>query len=327
MSASSTIHSEPGSKAYKTVDEAVSTAASALEACGDDAGDVQYSPGPATPSMEFWTRAWIEWPRALCYYSLGCSSSRVQASCTRCRRRPRLRECNLYQVAKEASQDSLHCRMPVTRRRHRIRGAVAAPRHLLLFSSNQHQHLMVPAAVAVASSDSCYPAGSVSGRQGHLPEPPITAVPYFLEPPCCPLSSALSPLSAASTQVSRCALQSQCGAQGMVATATKGSRWPWHPCCSIGSGLHSQTMCCQPFFPTKVPADLTRSEAGMVRYSQLLLILAIWQARQRRFRTVATVPSSHSEHHHPWTASPTVPVTVLENLRSSGEDSYQSHHP
>ncbi|KAH7954194.1 hypothetical protein HPB49_016406 [Dermacentor silvarum] len=42
MLASSAIHSEPGSKASKTVDEAASAAASAIEACGDDTADVKY---------------------------------------------------------------------------------------------------------------------------------------------------------------------------------------------------------------------------------------------------------------------------------------------
>ncbi|KAH7985482.1 hypothetical protein HPB49_026397 [Dermacentor silvarum] len=41
-SASSAIHSEPGSKAYKTADEAASSAAAQAEACGDDAGNLQY---------------------------------------------------------------------------------------------------------------------------------------------------------------------------------------------------------------------------------------------------------------------------------------------
>ncbi|KAH7942117.1 hypothetical protein HPB49_020750 [Dermacentor silvarum] len=148
MSASSAIHSEPSSKAPNTVGEAVS-AASATEACGDDAGDEQYcdpwdtdtatvalrllraeeqrnkSPTPThvTPasgrapsadkmarqrhiyktastcvsSSEFRTRAWTKWPRALSHSSLGCSSSGVQAPSTRCRRRARLRECQLHQ--------------------------------------------------------------------------------------------------------------------------------------------------------------------------------------------------------------------------------------
>ncbi|KAH7941606.1 hypothetical protein HPB49_015328 [Dermacentor silvarum] len=56
MSPFSTIHSEPGSNASKTVDEAALVAASAREACGDDAGDVQYcdlwDTGPATVALQ-----------------------------------------------------------------------------------------------------------------------------------------------------------------------------------------------------------------------------------------------------------------------------------
>ncbi|KAH7953567.1 hypothetical protein HPB49_010120 [Dermacentor silvarum] len=55
MLASSAIHSEPGSKASKTVDEAASAAASATEACGDDAADVKYcdpfDTGPAAVAL------------------------------------------------------------------------------------------------------------------------------------------------------------------------------------------------------------------------------------------------------------------------------------
>ncbi|KAH7945548.1 hypothetical protein HPB49_012483 [Dermacentor silvarum] len=57
MLASSAIHSEPGSKASKTVDEAASAAVSATEACGDDAADVKYcdpfDTGPAAVALGF----------------------------------------------------------------------------------------------------------------------------------------------------------------------------------------------------------------------------------------------------------------------------------
>ncbi|KAH7948753.1 hypothetical protein HPB49_001892 [Dermacentor silvarum] len=54
-SASSAFHSEPGSKAPKTADEAASAAASEAETCGDDAGNVQYcdlwDTNPATVAL------------------------------------------------------------------------------------------------------------------------------------------------------------------------------------------------------------------------------------------------------------------------------------
>ncbi|KAH7933021.1 hypothetical protein HPB49_006901 [Dermacentor silvarum] len=55
ISAFSTLHSDPGSKASKTVDEAASAAVSATEACDDDAGDVQFcdpwNTGPAAVAL------------------------------------------------------------------------------------------------------------------------------------------------------------------------------------------------------------------------------------------------------------------------------------
>lgn len=224
-----------------------------------------------------------------------------------------------------ASRGNLHCRMPVARSHHRTRGAVAAPQHLLMFSSNQHQHLVVPAAVATLQFQFLPPEGRVwRASKRRRPTRPFTRTthyhsPQFLRTPLLHLS-AQSPLSAASTQASRCSLQSQCGAQGMVATARKGSQWPWRPCCSMGSGPHLQTMCHHPPLQTTVPAGLMRSEAGTVHYNQSLLIPVMWHPRLHHFKMAPTVSSSHSGHLHQWTACPILPVTVLENLKKSGGD-------
>lgn len=208
---------------------------------------------------------------------------------------------------------------------HRIKGAVAVPQHLLMFSNNQHRHLVVPAAVATLQFRFLPQEGRVwRASKRRRPTRPFTRTTHYHNPqyPRIPLLhlSAQSPLSAASTQASRCSLQSQCGAQGMVATARKESQWPWRRCCSMGSGPHPQTMCHRLPLLTTVPAGLTRSEADTVHYNQSLLIPVIWHPRLHHFKMVPTVPSSHSEHHHQWTACPTLPVTVLENLKKSGED-------
>lgn len=241
-----------------------------------------------------------------------------------CRRHPRLREWQLHRVAREASQGSLRCRMRVAQSHHRIREA-AAPRHLLMLSSNQHQHLVGPAAVATLQFQFRPPEGRVwQASKRQRPTRPSTRTthyhsPQFLRTPLLHLSAQL-PLSAASMRVSRCSLLSQCGAQGMVVTARKGNRWPWRLCCSMGSGQHPQIMCHHPPLQTTVPAGLMRSEADMVHYSLLLLVPAMWHPRLHRFKMAPTVPSSHSELHRLWTASPIPPVTVLENLRRSGGD-------
>ncbi|KAH7974176.1 hypothetical protein HPB49_011612 [Dermacentor silvarum] len=259
-SASSAIQSETGSMASKPVDEAASVAALATEACGGDAGDVQYCnpwlTGPAScgSAAAEDQRAAQQAPHFGKRHSsratdaaLSSDEMALQWHIYGTAFGLRVKQRNAYQgfsshVQASASSSAV---LVLPGRKEGVTGQPSLPDACCPKPPKRGSSISTSANSSFQQQLPPTPCCCCSSHGGNRPVLiPATAkrgfefkqvsaadkVIYDNHPlPRSPISenhrlhlSALSPLSAASTQASRCVYQSQCGAQSMVAMQQRG---------------------------------------------------------------------------------------------------------
>ncbi|XP_049511295.1 nascent polypeptide-associated complex subunit alpha, muscle-specific form-like [Dermacentor silvarum] len=166
-------------------------------------------------------------------------------------------------ATREAPQDSPHRRTPAARSHHRTRGAAAAHRYSPVPSSNQSQHPMVPAAVAVAIPQSRLPPPEITTQCSDKRQLPLTrAIHHHGRPPPGtppPHPPGPSPSSALPTKASRRSPQGQRGAHGTAATATK-RRPRMAPTMPSSHPEHHHPRTASQATPVTVPEGLRRGE-------------------------------------------------------------------